>query len=155
MMMNDPLAAYRAMTPADRRQVLMAEYRCATPKRCLLMHIWQTPHGRMYYIPAYRLSPNVTNTETVESARRKRVRNGRWQPTVGSLDELLEFFDGADLIGFPGVRDGTPGTAAGGLPLNCAHVRTAVSAEELARVIAGVHPGRPARITVGASFRSP
>jgi|GEM_PF-6200139 hypothetical protein len=79
---------YRNMTAKSRAQVLLAEYRCG--KRCLLLHVWQTPHGRHYYQPPYRLSPEVTEAEAVESARRKRTVDGyrKWQARAGSVSAL-------------------------------------------------------------------
>jgi hypothetical protein len=132
------LNAYQSMTPDTLKRVLLAEYRCAT-KRCLLMHIWQAPHGRYFYLPPYRLSPDVTQTQTAESARLKRTKDGHrlWQAQAGSLDELVEFFAY------------TPGV--GGLPVNCEHVRDSVPVEQLAAVVAAAKPGRPTRIALDAS----
>jgi hypothetical protein len=117
------LGAYLAMTPNARKQVLLAEYRCAI-KRCLLMHIWQTPHGRCFYLPPYRLSPDMTETRTVESARLKRTEDGYrlWRARAGSLDELVEFFQW------------NPGR--GGLPVNCGHVRATVPVEQVVAAVA-------------------
>lgn len=123
----DPVAAYRAMSVKDRRSVLLAEYRCR--ERCLLLHIWQTPNGRFYYQPAYRLSPTVAEAETVQSARDKRTTDGyrRWRERAGSLDDLLDFV--------------APGGPPVGLTLTCDHLREMVRAENLLRD--GVRPGEP------------
>ena len=75
-------ASYEAMTPTARKQVLLAEYRCRTKKRCLLLHVWQTPQGRCYYHPRYDLSPEVNQATSVEAARKKRTSDGggKWLP---------------------------------------------------------------------------
>lgn len=134
----DPLDAYRAMTPKARREVLLAEYRCR--ERCLLLHIWQTPQGRNYYQPPYRLSPTVTDSETVESARAKRTVDGsrRWRERAGSLDELIDFADGLE-------------PKSVGLTVTCDHVRETVAAEELADTVAHATPGRPAKVLLPRS----
>ena len=123
---------YQRMKPRDRNQVLLAEYRC--PKRCLLLHIWQSPVGRKYYQPPYRLSPEVTENETVDSARRKRTEDGyrKWRGRGGSIDELIEFSEGL-----------APGMV--GLNLTCDHIRAVLSAEQIAADIVAVHPGEPGK----------
>lgn len=133
--MTDPLASYQAMTAKARRQVLLAEYRCRT-KGCLLLHVWQSPHGRYWYTPPYDLSPQVTQDETVESARAKRTADGyrKWLPRAGSFDELLDFFDGAP--------------ESGGLTLTCDHVRETVTVGRLAADAGGATPGAPAKAFV-------
>lgn len=128
-----PLESYRDMAPKIRAQVLLAEYRCG--KRCLLLHIWSTPDGRNYYQPPYRLSPEVAEAETVESARLKRTLDGyrKWQDRAGSFDELIDAAEGL-----------TPGTI--GLTLTCDHIREIISVESIATDVAPARPGVPAKI---------
>lgn len=44
------LAAYKAAPDAWLQSVLLVEYRCHV-QGCLLLHIWQSPAGAMYYRP--------------------------------------------------------------------------------------------------------
>jgi hypothetical protein len=130
--MIDPLASYQAMNAAARRQVLLCEYRCRV-KGCLLLHVWQSPHGRYWYTPPYVLSAQVTHDETAESARVKRTCDGyrRWLSRAGSFDELVDFFDGVP--------------AAGGISVTCDHVRHTLTIGRLAADVGGATPGSPAK----------
>jgi hypothetical protein len=130
------LAEYKAMSRRTRSGVLIVEYSCR-PKGCLLLHVWNTPCGRFYYQPRYRLSREATQAETSESARGKRTSDGdhKWLPRAGSFDALLNFCgDEPDL----------------GLDLNCDHGRLKVIGRRLAADIRGKTPGKP-----GSSFRLP
>ncbi len=141
-MTTDPLAMYQAMDAKARRQVLLAEYRCHAKRGCLLLHVWQTPQGRFWYTPRYKLSPRLTESDTTESAREKRTDDGgRWLPRAGSLDGLLDFFanesetDSGEVVV-------TSYSDEGGLPVTCKHVRSTVAVAELAEAAAAV-PGQP------------
>jgi hypothetical protein len=131
-MNNDALDDYKAMTAKERRQVLLIEYRCKT-KGCLLLHAWQQPEGRFWYLPGYDLSPEVVESETAESARQKRTVDGyrKWIERAASLDHLLDFFSEA------------PDT--GGLSLTCDHVRQVITTTELATDLEGTRPGTPTK----------
>jgi hypothetical protein len=144
--MTGELADYQAMTPKALKQVLVAEYRCRE-KGCLLLHVWQTPRGRYWYRPPYNLSPQVAESQTVESARRKRTSDGfrNWNPSAGSFDGLLdslayetELEDGTTVMYFsPQERNG--------LSVTCDHVRDTLTAERLAAIVRGVTPGSPGK----------
>jgi hypothetical protein len=127
------LDEYLQMSAKERGQVLLAEYRCR--KRCLLLHIWQAPSGRNFYLPRYRLSPAVTESETAESARRKRTEDGYkiWRGRAGSMEEL-------DVAGLP------PGIVT--LTVTCDHVRENLAAEAIAADITAARPGAPAKILI-------
>jgi hypothetical protein len=136
--MTDPLAAYQAMTAKARKQVLLAEYRCRR-KGCLLVHIWSTKGRRYYYLPRYRLTAAVAEAETIESARKKNTEDGyrKWRARAASLDNLFDFIDSDS----DDVRDENRRTI--GLPVNCEHVRGAITCRRLAADIDGVRPGAP------------
>jgi hypothetical protein len=128
-------ALYESMAKASLRSVLLVEYRC--PKGCLLLHVWNTPDGRLYYQPRYQLSQSKAETDTVESARMKRTEDGFrvWKSRGGDFDELIDFFE------FDPEQ--------GGLSMNCDHVREAVVLSgQLAAHARAATPGRPTRHTV-------
>lgn len=61
-------AAYRAMSAAELRRVLLVEYRCA--RGCLLLHVFASPDGPRYYRPALRVSDSMrTRTGIAEPTR--------------------------------------------------------------------------------------
>lgn len=122
---HDALVTARAL-----QDVLLLDYRC--PQGCLLLHVYSTPRGRMFYLPRYQLSRTKT-PETADAARAHRTEDGdhKWPARGGSLDDLLDFF----------AHD----PAGGGLPLNCRHMRRTVLAEHLAEDTAEATPGRPTR----------
>lgn len=118
---------------------LLLDYRCSHPKHCLLLDVWSSPLGRLYYLPRYQLKADKSLTETVESARLKRTEDGerKWPAAGGSIDYLLDFF--ADEMD------------ANGLPLNCHHLRRSVSCAELAADLAVARRGRPTRRLLSAT----
>ena len=121
--------AYDAL-PADQlKQVLLIEYRC--PGRCLLLRVWNSPDGRFWYTPRYRLSPHKAISDTAESARKKRTEDGfrMWRARGGSFDELLDDF--------------SHDPRSGGLTLTCDHVREDVLTDQLAGDAARGMPGHP------------
>lgn len=124
---HDKLAAAGAL-----KAVLLLDYRC--PKGCLLLHVWQTPAGRKFYLPRYQLSAAKADAETAASAREYRTEDGdrKWPARGGNLDELLDFFKHAN---------------PNGLMVSCHHTRRAVSAAEIAELLDGARPGRPTRRT--------
>ena len=109
------------------KSALLAEYRCS--RGCLLLHIWRSPHGILYYHPPYKLSRERTEQDTTPSARTKRTADGyrRWLGRGGNLDDLRGWGDEA------------------GVPLQCDHVRT-VQPSTLALTDAdAATPGKPTR----------
>jgi hypothetical protein len=130
---EEALAKYQAMTKPELRSVLVLEYRCGHDRPgCLLLHVWNTPQGRLYYLPRYRLSPKTATTEVAESARRKRTEDGFrvLRSRAGSFDEIL-----ADYACEPDS----------GLPMNCEHLRNVnVMFERLAADAEQGQPGRHA-----------
>lgn len=125
------------MTPHGRttalNDALLLDYRC--PKSCLLLHVWQSPSGRMFYIPGYQLSRTKADTETAAAAREYRAVDGdrKWPARGGNLDELLDFFE--------------RGKMPGGLQVTCRHVRQVLAAAEIVKLLDGSSPGRPTRCT--------
>ena len=126
---------YEAMSRRDLARVALIEYRC--PRGCLLLHVWSSPSGRLWYRPRHKLSPAIADAETVESARAKRTEDGFrvWQSSGGDFDELLDFFD----------FDPT----AGGLSVNCDHVRNVeILCDRLTADADAATPGKPTRHTL-------
>jgi len=117
------------------RRVLLLDYRC--PQGCLLLHVWQSPDGRMFYLPRHQLSTSKNTAETHELARQHRTEDGdrKWPARGGNFDDLLDFTR-AD----PDV----------GLLLNCRHLRRSVT---VARVDADTSntPGRSKPRVITAS----
>lgn len=133
----DPVKAYERMSPGDRRSVAMVEYVCASERSCHLLTIWQSPRGRYWYTPPYRLSSQTALSETAESARRKRTADGLrgWKARAGSLEDLIEFPRGTSKVV--------------GLSLNCKHLRNEfISSDDLAADAADATPGAPRRIPI-------
>ena len=108
------------------KRVLLLDYRC--PQGCLLLHVWQSPHGRLFYLRRYQLSRGKNTAETAEAAREHRTEDGdrKWPARGGNFDDLLDFTR-AD----PDV----------GLLLNCRHVRRLITAEQAAADMSNT-PGR-------------
>lgn len=126
---------YEAASRRDIARVALSEYRC--PRGCLLLHVWNSPQGRLWYRPRYKLSPERTEADTVESARKKRTQDGyrAWQSSGGDFDELLDFFDFDP--------------ASGGLSVNCDHVRNVqIRCDRLAADADAATPGKPTRHTL-------
>jgi hypothetical protein len=123
-------ASYKSLSRKARGEVLLAEYVCGA-KDCLLLHVWNTTEGLCYYQPRFRLSPEATESGSVESARQSRTSDGyrKWLPRWGSLTDLLSFC-GDD----PGL----------GADVNCDHFRGLITGRRLAFDIDGVTPGNPA-----------
>ena len=125
--------SFEAMTAQQRRSVALVEYQCAAKDHCRLLTIWQGPGGRFWYLPPYTLSEAFAVSETAESARRKRTKDGlkRWTARAGSLDELFDFGEGlpanATLVNYgaapPPVGRRLKGDVKVGLSVNCKHLR--------------------------------
>jgi len=121
------------------KNVLLLEYRCTNrPESCLLLHVWQTPDGRMFYLPRHQLSTSKNTAETAELARAHRTEDGdrKWPARGGNFDDLLDFTR-AD----PDV----------GLLLNCRHLRRAIPAAQIDTDCKEATPGRPKRKPITAA----
>lgn len=77
--MSNPLGDYKSLTAAERRKVLLLEYRCA--RGCLLLHVFASPAGPVYYRPALRVSKSM-------QVRTGMAEVGRVPELAGLLDEL-------------------------------------------------------------------
>ncbi len=73
------IAAYKAMSAAALRSVLLVEYRCA--RGCLLLHVFASPDGPRYYRPALRVSERM-------QFRTGMAEVGRVPESAGLLDDL-------------------------------------------------------------------
>ncbi len=72
---------YKALSESGLREVLLVEYRCY--KGCLLLHVWQSPAGVLYYRPAVRISKKM-------QSRTGTAHVGKVAGTAGNLDDLSE-----------------------------------------------------------------
>jgi hypothetical protein len=133
------LAAYDALPAPLLKKLLVLEYRCAHRKPgCLLLHVWNTPRGRLYYLSRYRLSPTKATTETAETARQKRTEDGlrTFRARAGSFDDLLD-----DYAAEPDA----------GLSMNCAHLRNVfIGFDRLAADASAGQPGRANELRVSS-----
>lgn len=137
---QDIVTAYVAMRDVGALSAMtLLEYRCAT-RGCLLLHVWVMLNGERYwYAPPYRLSPDVNEAETAESARVKRTTDGnrKWRARGGYFDdEMTESYVRLDdeaetLVPIPGV----------GITLQCNHFRGFIPSERLVADIAD-RPGK-------------
>lgn len=128
---EEALADYESMPESALRKVLLLEYRC--PRGCPVLHVWNTPTGRLYRLARYRLSPNKASNETAKAAREKRTEDGFriFRARAGSFDELLD-----DYACEPDA----------GLSMNCGHLRNVlVKFDRLAADAARGRPGRHAQ----------
>jgi len=121
--------AYEAYDKRELAKVLLVEYHCLTSKHCVLLRCWQSPHGVLFYKPRYKLSPERTESSSVESARRRRTSDGyrRWVDSAGVLDDLR----------------GLPDTT--GFALDCDHVADSRPASKIIADADKATPGRPTR----------
>ena len=133
--MIDVAELYAATPYSELTKLLLVEYRCFKPgKHCVLLHVWNSPHGRLWCLPSYKLAPATAFEQTAESARAKRTEDGlrKWRPRGGSFDELLDDY-GFDLSG-------------NSLSMNCDHLRNvAVPLDLIAAHAAAAKPGKPER----------
>jgi hypothetical protein len=117
-------------SPEGRRamqQSALLEYRC--PKGCLLLHVWRSPAGLMFYQPPYKLSPSLNEVRSSPSGRAKNTLDGerRWRATAGVLDEY---------------RGWGPDTTLG---LNCHHLNHHEKTDALLEAADAATPGTPTR----------
>jgi hypothetical protein len=134
-MSGELVAQYEAMTAAERRKVALVEYKCANG--CRLLTLWQTPSGRHWYTPGYKLTEAVASAETVDMARAKRTKDGmrRWIARAGSLDEVIAF--------------GAGGQDVVGLSVNCRHLRNRfVSWQDMAAAADHASIGTPTWVEI-------
>ncbi len=84
--------AYERLDKKQLQKVLLLEWRCLS-NGCLLIHVWQSPMGPLYWIPHYKVSKKRNAERSVASARAKNTLNGDniWKPRAGSLWELREW----------------------------------------------------------------
>lgn len=123
-------AAYLAIPKRRLRQVLLVEYRCYAGAGCLLLHIWQSPQGILFYKQGAKLSSTRNAAMSNESGRRRNTVDGDrdWRGYGGVLDDLRSWAD-----------------TAVGLPLQCAHVDTYAPAAAVLRDTDQSRPGNPTK----------
>lgn len=130
MATSDPTVLMTYETPQGRAAVkacAVAEYRCAG-RGCLLLHVWQSPAGPLFYRPAYKLSRDVNERESSPEGRAANTADGEnhWRADAGHL---------AGARGWPEHT----------MPLQCDHFRANV---ETAKILADADratPGKPKR----------
>lgn len=132
----DVTEIYEKLQRRDIAKVSLIEYYCS--QGCVVLHVWQSPIGRLWYQPRYKLSQRTALADTVESARAKRTEDGLriWRSRGGSLDDLIEAH----------TEDPQAGV---GLSVQCNHVRgVVILGDQLAADADAATPGNPTRHTV-------
>lgn len=102
---------WEALDGTQRKQILLAEYRCKHVQRgCLLLSVFRLPGGRFFYKPRHTLSPSRAESDTVPAAQAKWTSDGyrHWNAQAGSLDRLISFSSDRN---------------KGGIRLDCGHIR--------------------------------
>lgn len=112
---------------AAARAVALAEYRCAG-QGCLLLHLWRSPQGVMFYRPAYKLSLGRNESESTPDGRAANTTDGRnhWRADAGTLESAR----------------GWEGHA---MPVQCDHFQGNVSTADLFADADAATPGKPRR----------
>lgn len=119
----ESLAYYRLLKERKKlTSVLIYEARCDSRDRCLLLHVFQTPAGPAFYLPRYKLSPEVNARESNADGRRANTEDGnnRWKGQAGLVRPAFNF------------------------SLNCDHYRGELEPDDIEG-----EPGRPTRRTFG------
>ena len=113
-----------------RESSAVLEYFCKARRGCLLLLVWRTRDGLMFYQPGYKLAPDFNTEHSTADGRAANTVDGdrRWKPQAGALH------------GF--YRDLPDG---GGLQLQCGHVSRLVSGNELLDQAQAATPGQPRR----------
>lgn len=108
----------------------LAEYRC--PSGCLLLYVWRSPMGVLFYQPPYKLSAARNDAQSSPSGRAKNTRDGerRWNAQAGILDRLRSW------------------ESEVGLSLQCDHVQRHEPVDKLLTVMDAATPGHPTRRTL-------
>ena len=121
------LSAYETTDPKRIKVVALLEYRCR--HGCLLLHVWRSPDGVLFYRPAYKLSPRFNAERSNAAGRARNTRDGgnHWNPVAGLLDDLRGWGPSA------------------GLDLQCDHVDQTLPASDLLEEADAATPGRPTR----------
>lgn len=119
--------SYRAIPASRLRSVLLVEYRCV--RGCLLLHVWQSPAGAMYYRPPGPL-PDYSG-----------LGAGVRLPAHAGL--VSDF----STAGPPPLRWAVTDSALGVYPdrlvLGCGHAWGACAASDFATDAAAAEPGQP------------
>lgn len=120
--------AYETATRAHIRAALVVEYRCRR-RGCLLLHIWRSPQGLMFYQPPYKNSPRLNDATSSASGRAKNTVDGarRWRSRAGNLDRVR----GWDV--------------PMGLAVACDHVSQTVETDILLALADSARPGKETR----------
>lgn len=128
-LMDDEIRAqHEAMSNGQRRRLLLVEYHCAA-KNCLLLRIWQSPHGPAFFRPAYTLTPERNLARSNEAGRANNTSDGfnRWKESA------------ARWVSATGVKDQM------GWTMNCRHVDAHVRVAEIDKDLAAAIAGQPVR----------
>lgn len=111
----DSLALYRYLNETGLLdQHLIFEARCR--RRCLLLHVFQTPAGPAFYIPRYKLSPELNESLSNPAGRAANTEDGdhRWREQCSLTRHAANFTLTCDHYrGILELEDiaGTPGHA--------------------------------------------
>lgn len=102
-MTDDPAELYRALLVSDRLPHLRRlTYRCATPARCLLLDVVETPLGILLHQRRFKQSDAINRARSNESGRASNTTDGdrHWKPrTYWLAQSALRFRTDPDVIG--------------------------------------------------------
>jgi hypothetical protein len=131
---------YKTLTNSELHPLLLVEYRCA--KGCLLLHVWNTPEGAVYYRPAVHISESM-------SRRTGCAEVGR----IPELGGVVADFEESEWIWISDEQERT-GAGANWLLIGCRHcVGMRFRAATIKADVGAAGPGNPVR--VGDFWASP
>ncbi len=125
---------YRQMSGRELRDVLLVEYRCRD--RCLLLHVWWSEHGPMYYRPRVPLS-------TFNSMGRWGAPRERGLPAHGGL--VADFGPSGAHGHWISGDDDEAGILPSGLVIGCGHCWGGYDAANIRTDIDAAGAGRPVK----------
>lgn len=125
---------YQGLTNKQLRPLLLVEYRCV--KGCLLLHVWNTPDGPMYYRRPFKISPKMHQRTGASEVGRI--------PEHGGL--IADFDDSSDLVWVTDEQEHT-GVGLNCLAIGCSHcVGLRFPAATIKADVAAATPGNPVRV---------
>lgn len=131
---------YRALSRRQIRDAAVVEDFCS--RGCLLLHVWRSPEGLLYYLPHFKQSPGLNEERSNAAGRARNTKDGNnhWNPKAGRLDDYRGWGPSIGLDPSTGLELST------GVELQCDHVLPAfVSFDELLKRADSTTPGKPTR----------
>ena len=126
------IAAYKSRGMRGLKSVAVSAYWCHDSRSCLLLYVWRSPDGLLFYRPPYKIEPGRNAEQSNESGRAANTTDGdnHWCAVGGVLDAM---------------RTWPPPMA---LELRCDHVEEKVPGADLLAVADAATPGKPTRVTI-------